>query len=201
MSIPIAGRPARYGSDPAGRFTGVDRSSRGTTKRTGGGLRWVQPWFGAGSRVRQRVEFDVADYDLTFKSAFGTSDGNTHRTHARVQTDVAASAAFGFSGGFEWLDERGGSTFITAGSAGAIPVERGVLGCSARAGGTPAIAPPSPPEFAASASRATPCRGIRWRSRPGRIFRKRRSPRSTRKSQPRFSCAARTSLSRRSVFA
>ena len=122
------GSPGPFGSDPAQRFTGPDLVSRGTTKRAGGGLRWVQPWFGAGSRVRQRVEFDAADYDLTFKSAFGTSDGNTHRAHTRVQTDVAASAAFGFSGGFEFLDERGGSTFITAGTAGAIPVERGVLG-------------------------------------------------------------------------
>lgn len=122
------GSPGPFGSDPANRFTGPDVVSRGTTKRTGRGLRWVQPWFGAGSRVRQRVEFDTADYDLTFKSAFSTSDGNTHRAHARVQTDVAASAALGFSGGFEWLGERGGSTFITAGSAGAIPVKRGVLG-------------------------------------------------------------------------
>jgi vitamin B12 transporter len=122
------GSPGPFGSDPAKRFSGPDLVSRGTTKRTGGGLRWVQPWFGAGSRVRQRVDIDAADYDLTFKSAFGTSEGNTHRAHARVQTDVAASAALGFSGGFEWLGERGGSTFITAGTAGAIPVERGVLG-------------------------------------------------------------------------
>ncbi len=54
----------------------------------GGGARWMQPWFGAGSRVRQRVEFDRADYDLHFKSAFGESDGNTQRSHARIQTDV-----------------------------------------------------------------------------------------------------------------
>ena len=122
------GSPGAFGSDPAHRYGGVDKISRGTTKRIGGAARLVQPWFGAASRVRQRVEFDVADYDLTFKSQFGTSDGNTHRAHARVQTDVAASAAIGFSGGLEWLGERGGSTFITAGAAGAIPVERGVLG-------------------------------------------------------------------------
>jgi outer membrane cobalamin receptor len=122
------GSPGAYGSDPAKRYRGVDTVARGTTRRTGGGLRWVQPWFGAGSRVRQRVEFDTADYDLTFKSAFGTSEGNTHRAHARVQTDIAVSAAVGFSGGFEWLGERGGSTFITAGTRGEIPVERGVLG-------------------------------------------------------------------------
>jgi len=122
------GSPGPYGSDPARRYRGVDTVSRGTTKRNGAGLRWMQPWFGAGSRVRQRVELDAADYDLTFTSAFGTSEGNTHRAHARVQTDVSASAALGFSGGFEWLGERGGSTFITAGTAGEIPVKRGVLG-------------------------------------------------------------------------
>ncbi len=122
------GSPGPYGSDPAKRYGGVDTVSRGKTERIGGGFRWVQPWFGAGSRVRQRVEFDVADYDLHFKSKFGTSEGNTHRAHARVQTDVAANAAIGFSGGFEWLGERGGSTFITAGTRGEIPVKRGVLG-------------------------------------------------------------------------
>ena len=93
----------------------------------GGGVRWVQPWFGAASRVRQRVEFDAADYDLTFNSRFGTSKARPCAC-TRVQTDVAASAAFGFSGGVEWLDERGGSTFITAGEAGAVPVTRDVLG-------------------------------------------------------------------------
>ena len=122
------GSPGPFGSDPAGRFGGVDTVSRGTTKRVGGGARWMQPWFGAASRVRQRVDVDAADYDLTFVSRFGTSEGNTHRTHARVQTDVSANAAFGFSGGLEWLGESGGSTFITAGTAGEIPVERGVLG-------------------------------------------------------------------------
>ncbi len=123
------GSPGPYGSDPAGRYAGVDTISRGTTKRTAGGVRLMQPWFGASSRVRQRVEFDVADYDLTFKSQFGTSDGNTHRRHARIQTDVSATTDIGFSGGLEWLDESGASTFITAGpNAAPTPVERGVLG-------------------------------------------------------------------------
>ena len=122
------GAPGPYGSDPANRFGGVDTVSRGTTQRIGGGGRWVQPWFGPASRVRQRVEVDSADYDLTFVSAFGTSEGSTSRTHVRVQSDVAATPAFGFSGGLEWLGEEGGSTFITAGTAGEVPVERGVLG-------------------------------------------------------------------------
>jgi outer membrane cobalamin receptor len=123
------GSPGPYGSDPANRFAGVDTVSRGTTTRAGGGARWLQPWFGANSRIRQRVEFDAADYDLHFDSQFGASDGNTHRTHTRIQTDASVNAAFGFSGGLEWLGERGSSTYITGGPAGAaLPVERGVLG-------------------------------------------------------------------------
>ena len=123
------GSAGPFGSDPANRYAGVDTISRGTTRRIGGGARIVQPWFGTSSRVRQRVELDVADYDLVFKSRFGVSEGNTRRAHARVQTDVAANAAFGFSGGLEWLGERGGSTFIVSGpSSLETPIERGVLG-------------------------------------------------------------------------
>jgi outer membrane receptor protein involved in Fe transport len=89
----------------------------------------VQPWFGASSRVRQRIEFDAADYDLDFHSQFGLSVGNTSRKHARVQTDAAVAGSLGFSGGFEWLGESGGSTFITAGPrAEPIAIERGVFG-------------------------------------------------------------------------
>ena len=123
------GSPGPFGSDPANRYAGVDTISRGTTNRVGGALRAMQPWFGASSRVRQRIEIDLADYDLTFKSRFGLSEGNTRRAHARVQTDVSASAAVGFSGGFEWLGERGGSSFIVSGpSSLETPIERGVLG-------------------------------------------------------------------------
>jgi outer membrane cobalamin receptor len=122
------GAPGPYGSDPANRFAGIDTVARGTTKRIGGGVRWVQPWFGSASRVRQRVEIDNADYDLTFSSRFGISESESRRSHLRAQTDVAASSALGFSGGVEWLGEQGGSTFIIAGAAGAIPVKRGVLG-------------------------------------------------------------------------
>ncbi len=123
------GSPGPFGSDPARRYTGVNRVSRGLSTRVGGGARWVQPWFGAASRIRQRVEFDTADYDLNFKSATSTSNNNTRRSHARVQTDVAASATAGLSAGVEWLGEKGGSTFITTGTdATKTPVERSVFG-------------------------------------------------------------------------
>ncbi|HYB95395.1 MAG TPA: TonB-dependent receptor, partial [Vicinamibacterales bacterium] len=132
------GSPGPFGSDPARRYAGVNTVSRSATHRVGGGLRWVQPWFGATSRVRQRVEFDTADYDLEFKSANSTSESNTRRTHARAQTDFAASGAVGLTGGLEWLGESGGSTFIVSGAAGArTPVERGVLGVFGEARWTP----------------------------------------------------------------
>ncbi len=122
------GTPGPFGSDPAGRFPGVDRTSRNLTTRASGGARWIQPWFGASSRVRQRVEIDTADFDLESVSSF-PSEGETRRTHARAQTDVAATADLGFTGGVEWLGERGASTFITGGpDSQPLPVERGVLG-------------------------------------------------------------------------
>jgi outer membrane cobalamin receptor len=121
------GSPGPYGSDPAGRFSGVDRISRGVTDRTTFGARVVHPWSGPSSRVRQRVDFDVADYDLEFLSPFGLSESETRRYHSRVQTDAAINASVGVSGGVEWLNERARSTFITAG-ADTVPVDRTVIG-------------------------------------------------------------------------
>jgi outer membrane cobalamin receptor len=131
------GTPGPFGSDPAGRFAGVSRTSRNLTSRTSGGVRWLQPWFGSSSTMRQRTEFDAADYDLTSRSAF-PSTGETRRVHARTQTDVAASSMLGLTGGVEWLGERGASTFITAGTAGPVPVERSVLGVFGEARWQPA---------------------------------------------------------------
>ena len=53
-----------------------------------------------------------------------TKGTDTLAIPVRVQTDVAASAAFGVSGGIDWLGEHGGSTFITAGAgAEEVPVD------------------------------------------------------------------------------
>jgi outer membrane cobalamin receptor len=121
------GAPGPYGSDPAGRFFGVDRVSRGLTERLATGVRIVHPWSGPSSRVRQRIDVDRADYDLTFVSPFGTSESETQRTHARVQTDAALNAGVGLTGGVEWLDERARNSFIESGGV-EVPVERRVIG-------------------------------------------------------------------------
>ncbi|MDP1572047.1 MAG: TonB-dependent receptor, partial [Vicinamibacterales bacterium] len=121
------GAPGPYGTNPVGNFSGVDRISRGETDRRSVGLRLVQPWFGASSRVRQRLEFDVADYDLEYRSAFGVSESSTRRLHGRLQTDASVSASVGLSAGVEWLRERATSTYITAGPD-EVPIDRRVIG-------------------------------------------------------------------------
>lgn len=121
------GAPGPYGSDPADRFRGVNRISRGTTERNAFGLRVMHPWNGPSSRIRQRVELDVADYDLFFVSQFGESESDTRRVHGRVQTDGVVNAALGLSGGIEFVSERGRSTFITA-AGSEVPIDRRVLG-------------------------------------------------------------------------
>ena len=85
-STPSAARPGPTAPIRPDRFFGVDRISRGTTERQRVGVRLVHPWTGPASRVRQRVEFDTADYDLSFLSAFGLV-GVGHAPHARAHSD------------------------------------------------------------------------------------------------------------------
>jgi outer membrane cobalamin receptor len=121
------GAPGPYGSDPAGQFFGVDRTSRGSTDRTSVGLRAMHPWGGPSSRVRQRFELDVADYDLQFVSPFGESESQTRRIHGRIQTDAVFNGGLGASGGVEWIAESGRSSFIRGADA-VVPVERRIIG-------------------------------------------------------------------------
>ena len=126
------GAPGPFGSNPAGNFFGVDHVSRGTTERTAFQVRVLHPFGGPAGRVRQRVEFDVADYDLTFlSSAPQPSKGETRRVHGRIQTDTLIRAGLSASAGLEWLGERGASSFIVIGQRPdqrAVPVERRVIG-------------------------------------------------------------------------
>jgi outer membrane cobalamin receptor len=124
------GSPGPFGSDPAARFSGVDRISRGTTERRSVSVRALHPFGGGAGRVRQRVEIDAADYDLKFLSAFdpdNPSEFETSRVHVRAQTDAVLDAGVGVSGGVEWLHERGRSTFIVN-QNGVVPVERAIVG-------------------------------------------------------------------------
>ena len=83
------GAPGPYGSDPADRFSGVDRISRGTTERHAVGLRvrppmdWAVEPRPAARRVRRRR------LRSRFVSAVRSeSESDTRRVHGRVQTDA-----------------------------------------------------------------------------------------------------------------
>lgn len=117
------GAPGPFGSNPVGNFAGVDRLARGLTTRRAVGIHAQRPIGGPTGRVRVRLDADVADFDLRFRSAF-PSTGDTRRVHGRLQVDAAATTALGFSLGADALRESARSTFITAGSQ-QVPVERG----------------------------------------------------------------------------
>jgi outer membrane cobalamin receptor len=126
------GVPGPVGSDPARRFASVDRTSRNLTRRHSGAVRVSHPWFGRDSRIRQRTDVDLADFTLTSAGGNFPSMGYTRRRHARTQTDVVAGSRLGLSAGADWLQEDGGSTFITA-DGRALPVTRQQLGLFAEA--------------------------------------------------------------------
>jgi len=129
VSFTERGFPGPYGSNPIGAYTAVDRISRGENNRRQFGLQWLQPWFGSGSRVRQRTEIALVDLDSNFVSRFGfLSESETRRASFRTQTDVALTTNIGFSAGLEIQRERAGSTFIMGASFEPIPVRRTLAG-------------------------------------------------------------------------
>ncbi len=101
-----------------------------------GGVRLVQPLGAASSRVRLRAEADVADFDLEYRSEFG-SEGETARGHGRLQADAAIAAGLSASFGGEWVGESGRSTYIVAG-ADEVSVDRDVWAAFAEARWQPA---------------------------------------------------------------
>lgn len=125
------GAPGPFGANPAGNFGGVDRVSRSLTRRRTVGGVVVQPLGGAASPVRLRAEADRSDFDLEFRSAFG-SRGETRRDHVRLQIDAAVGPTLAVSTGVDGLRESGASTFITAAGA-TVPVERDAAAAFAEA--------------------------------------------------------------------
>jgi outer membrane cobalamin receptor len=128
LSVTERGFPGAYGSNPIGAYTAVDRVSRGETNRRQLGVQWMQPLGGPSSRVRQRTDVGVTDFDSNFVSPFGASESDTRRVAFRTQTDAALATELGISAGLEMLREQAGSTFITGEVFEPIPVKRLVGG-------------------------------------------------------------------------
>jgi outer membrane cobalamin receptor len=127
------GYPGPYGSNPIGAYTAVDRLSRGQTTTRQAGARWSEPFRAGGRQLRQAVNASYLDLSSDFTSAYGLSASRSRRVDVRSQTDVSFSDAIGISAGFELQREQATSTFITAGSAGEVPIRRSVAGVFAEA--------------------------------------------------------------------
>ena len=187
-SIPSADRRARMDRIPRIAMPASTRSPAAPRSASAAACAYMQPWFGASSRVRQRVEFDVADYDLELQEPVRRVGWqHASRSHARVQTDVSANAAVRILRRLR-VARRARRQHVHHLRSERRRRRRSSAACwasSARPAGTRAIARPSPPAFAASASRATRCPAIRSRSSRVPTFRKRRSTRSTRRSPRR----------------
>jgi len=119
------GFPGPWGSDPIGAFTGVDRISRGTNDVGRIGARVTHPWTAS---LRQRLEANYADLSSDFISPFGPSSSGTKRFDGRVQEDVIVSPVLSASGGVEFVDEQGDSTYVTGAAGTPIPIKRNDLG-------------------------------------------------------------------------
>ena len=127
------GYPGPFGSDPIGAYTAVDRVSRGVTRTTQIGARWMQPFSAAGRAWRQTFTANGLDSTSDFTSTYGLSASTSRRLTARSQTDVDLSSRFAMSAGLEYEGERATSTYITADNYAPVPINRSVVGLFAEA--------------------------------------------------------------------
>lgn len=119
------GFPGPFGSDPIGVFRGVDLISRGVNDTRQIGAQFAHPW---SPRVRQRIEASHTDISGEFVSPFGPSTSGTRRLDARLQEDIALTAAFGASAGVELIRERGSSAYVVGSAGQPMPIARTVAG-------------------------------------------------------------------------
>jgi outer membrane receptor protein involved in Fe transport len=129
------GFPGPFGSDPGQTYSGVDLVSRGSTDSRALALTATQD---LGVRTRLRGQVTRTDIDGSFVSGFGPSESSTDRWTLRAQADSSIHDRLSTSAGVEWLDERGGSSFITDALGNERPVTRDNFGAFAEARYEPA---------------------------------------------------------------
>ena len=118
------GNPGPYGSDPFGRYGGLDTISRGINEPRGVAASAV---LGDARTVRHVAQFSWSQTPSRFISPFGDSEDETRRMMGRYQADMERGRA-GFSAGFEFVQERADNTFVTGEQFQPIPVNRTVAG-------------------------------------------------------------------------
>ena len=118
------GAPGPFGSDPGGTYSGIDTVSRGLDDR------WLLTIAGnaTAGAARLSAEATHARLDSEFASQVGDSESYSRRTTVRGQADGTLARGLEVSGGFEFLGERAGGTFITATGNVLVPVERTLAG-------------------------------------------------------------------------
>jgi outer membrane cobalamin receptor len=126
------GFPGPFGSDPGGTFAGIDTISRGGDARWLASLSTTHPLTG---RARLQAQVSHAQLDSAFRSpSFDPSappldsESWSRRIAGRVQADLTFIEALDSSFGAELQRERAGGTFIVAGDAREVPVERTLAG-------------------------------------------------------------------------
>jgi len=117
------GNPGPYGSDPLGRYFGIEES-RGVNKPRGLSGSAV---FGDSRRLRHTVSVSWMDTPSTFTTSFGPSEDRSRRTVARYQAD-AERGSLGLSVGAEIVKERADNSFVTDAGFEGIPVNRVLAG-------------------------------------------------------------------------
>ena len=117
------GFPGPFGSDPAGRYEGIDLVSRGITRFTSfagtGGFRT--------GTVHHRARLTYSGADSDSVSQFGPFEDRTSRVTGRYQADTTLRR-LDVSAGYEFIAEEAESTFVTGEAGQGIPVERSVSG-------------------------------------------------------------------------
>jgi outer membrane cobalamin receptor len=117
------GFPGPFGSDPAGRYEGIDLVSRGITRFTSfagtGGFRT--------GTVNHRARLTRSGAESDSVTGFGPFEDRTTRLTGRYQAD-AAIRRIDVSAGYEFIAEEAESTFVTGEEGQGIPVERSVSG-------------------------------------------------------------------------
>jgi outer membrane cobalamin receptor len=117
------GFPGPYGSDPLGRYEGIDLISRGITAfRSVAGMGAFRT-----AKLRHRAHGTWSGAEGDFTSPFGPSEDRTSRVTGRYQVDASAGRV-DLSAGWEFVRERADNTFITGEDAEQIPVKRSING-------------------------------------------------------------------------
>lgn len=118
------GNPGPYGSDPFGRYSGLDTISRSSNEPRGVAASAV---FGDARTFRHSGLVTWSNTPSEFVSPFGDSNDETTRLSGRYQLDFDRRAA-GFSTGVEVVREQADNTFVTGTLFEPVPVLRTMAG-------------------------------------------------------------------------